>query len=238
MGRNYWGDGIDQASGIEITPDNGFVIVGLTYSGGAGSTDILIAKFRDNGELEWAKAIGGRRAESGNWDGIRMAKDGGYVFCGESESFGTGKDLLIVKLSKDGTLDWSKVIGGDGDDAGWTVTPTEDGGYIAGGRFQEESNLPQQNMDIPVVKLDSNGNFVWGTLLGDDSFQEIEEIKETSDGFVLAGVTAGKFFIAKLSKDGLVPNSNFARRFTPKILSSTNPKITSLDFETIDITSQ
>jgi len=213
--KTIGGDGLEHAAGIENTPDKGFVIAGITNSRGAGSVDSFIAKLKSNGELEWAKAIGGRKTDSDNWDGIRVTKDEGYIICGESELFGVGKDLLITKLRKDGTLEWSKVIGGDGDDACWTVTPTQDGGYIAGGRFQV--NMLSPNMDIPFVKLDSNGNFVWGTLLGDDSFQEIEEIKETEDGYILAGVTSGKFFIAKLNRDGLVPNSRFIRRFTPKI---------------------
>jgi len=233
--KTIGGKNREGSSAIEITPDNGFVIAGITFE--AGSVDTLIAKLNENGELKWAKAVGGGRVDSDNWDGVRITKDGGYILGGESDSFGRGKELSIVKLNKDGIVEWSKVIGGDGDDACWTVTPTSDGGYIAGGRYQVEGDFQKGNMDIPVIKLDRDGNLIWATIIGDPSFQEIEEIKEVEDGYVLAGVTSGKFFIAKLNKNGLIPGSKFTRMLTPKI-SSSQVKTTSLNFITTDITSK
>ena len=40
----------------------------------------------------------------------------------------------IVKLDANGTIQWDKTIGGNGEDELYALEPTTDNGYIAGGR--------------------------------------------------------------------------------------------------------
>ncbi len=232
----------EHGEGIERTPDSGYVIVGLT-SAGAGPTDVLVIKIDQNGNLEWARIVGGAGLECSNWDGIRQTQNGGYVIGGKTTSFGAGdENYFLVKLQSNANLDWCRVIGESRDDACWTITPTSDGGYIAGGRFQDPDH-PYDPSDVLLVRLDNNAQFVWATKLADNKFQEIEEVKEIENGYVIAGATGVTystgldFLVAKLDTEGLVPGSGYTTHITPNIIS---PSLSSIPISltTKDVTSQ
>lgn len=241
--KTIGGSGTDQSAGVARTRDGGFVLVGLTNSGGAGSQDSLVIKLGGSGDVEWAEAVGGKQAESGNWDGIRQTRDNGYILGGTTKSFGAGDDdLFLVKLKADGSLDWSRAVGESGTDACWTLTQTSDGGYIAGGKIQDPSR-PSDRGDVLLVRLDSNANFLWAKKLGDETFQEIEEIKEIEGGYVIAGVTnstglgVGDFLLAKLNSSGSVDGSAYVASTSPGFVSAT-PTVTPLPWTAADVISR
>lgn len=240
--KTIGGPRIDHGSGIIRTQDGGYAIAGLTHSGGAGGQDALVLKLDKDGDLEWAKAIGGPGLESDNWDGIRQTQDGGFVIGGATKSFGVSNEAFyFAKLQSDGSLEWAKVIDSGNRDACWTVTPTTDGGYIAGGVY--ESNPRTDPGNVLLVRLDKNANFLWATKLADSTFQEIEEVKEIESGYVIAGVTnslglhRGDFLVAKLDTTGLVPGSGYTTRITPNIVSAPM-RVTPLSLTATDVTSQ
>lgn len=225
--------GLEHASGIVRTQDGGYAISGMTNSGGAGRSDVLILKLDMNNNLQWAKAVGSTNNESCNWDGIRQTSDGGFFIGGTITPPGGSDDFYFVKLQSNGNLDWAKVIIGENRDACWTVTPTTDGGYIAGGLYEGIPTIDGGN--VLLVRLDRDANFLWATRLADTTFQEIEEIKEIEDGYVIAGVTHGDFLVAKLNMAGLVPGSSYTTRITPSIISP-SIGVTPLSLVTTDVT--
>jgi len=74
----------------------------------AGATgippDFWVLKLSPSGEVEWQKAYGGDQAERRS-ESIEMTTDGGYITGGTSQSFGTGNDVLVLKLKQDGSID-------------------------------------------------------------------------------------------------------------------------------------
>ena len=59
---------------------DGFVVAGYTFGGAGGNADILIARFDADGDLSWAKSLGGPGRDYGY--GITVSDDGGIAIAG------------------------------------------------------------------------------------------------------------------------------------------------------------
>lgn len=65
---------------------------------------------------------------------IQRTSDGGFIVTGETKSFGTGKsDVYLLKLNAAGGLSWTQTYGTKGEDVGYSVKQTLDGGYVITG---------------------------------------------------------------------------------------------------------
>ena len=93
------------------------------------------------------KVIGGTDDEFAY--SIQQTSDGGYIVAGESWSFSSSYDFLIIKLNSSGNIQWAKTIGGTNDDTASSIQQTSDGGYIVAG-YNSAASL--------IIKLNSSGN--------------------------------------------------------------------------------
>jgi len=108
----------------------------------------------------FCKTIGGPASEAGN--SLIQTSDGGYAIAGTTSSFGAGEaDVYVVKLDANGNLQWTKTIGGESDDRGFSLIQTSDGGYAIAGATNSFSAG-----GVYVVKLDANGNLQWTKTIG------------------------------------------------------------------------
>lgn len=121
--------------------------------------------------------------------GLATTSDGGCVAVGETNGWSANYDINVVKLSSNGTTQWSKVLGTVSDiDYAWTVKQTSDGGYIIGGN----SVVNSATGDIILIKLDASGNVVWSKMIGDGnvSLNTCRSIIQTSTGnYLMSGYT-------------------------------------------------
>ena len=77
-------------------------MVGRTDSDGAGSADVLIAKYNSAGALQWGRTLGATGGEIGNAVAIDSADN--IIVVGWTSSDGAGgDDVLIAKLPPDGS---------------------------------------------------------------------------------------------------------------------------------------
>jgi hypothetical protein len=80
---------------------------------------------------------------------------GGIVMTGYTASTGAGGfDMWVVKTKRDGTPLWQAALGGKGNDFGFAVTGTSDGGAVVAG-------AADGGTAIWIVKLDGDGKTVW-----------------------------------------------------------------------------
>jgi len=182
--KTYGGTNHDAAGSVITTADGGCLIVGTTYSYGAGGADLYILKTDADGESLWAVTHGGTQSETG-WS-VKETGDGGYVIGGQTLSYGAGdQDVYIVRTDSAGGLVWMKTYGGSGDDRGFSVEATLDGGYLTAGRTY---SFGVGGADIYVVKTDSAGDSIWtktyGSLINDEANAVLEE---PSGVLVIAG---------------------------------------------------
>jgi hypothetical protein len=81
---------------------------------------------------------------------------------------------------------WSRTYGGSATDWCYCGQPTEDGGYILGGKT---SSLGTD--DVYLVKTDAEGVLLWERIFGGDCEELAYDLKQTRDGgFILAGKLA------------------------------------------------
>ena len=140
---------------------------------------------------------------------IQQTEDGGYIVAGYTDSFGSGGfDIWVLKLSTEGTVIWEKTYGRLYNDYTRSIQQTTDGGYVVAGYTAQSIN---ENFDLLVLKLDSNGNITWNKTYGVSGSENSRDIQQTLDGgYIVAGYVESvgdettDFWILKLDESGNV----------------------------------
>ncbi|HRH62198.1 MAG TPA: T9SS type A sorting domain-containing protein [Bacteroidia bacterium] len=106
---------------------------------------------------------------------IDTTKDGGYIVSGASFGNINGNNFLVTKVDKNGNTEWDFhntqfQVSGDSDNAINQVRQTLDGCYIGVGTIKTHAN--PTNLDLLLVKLDSNGNLIWRKMYDIDPYLE------------------------------------------------------------------
>ena len=206
---------------IAETGDGGYLVGGSFLSGTvdlgneiiltnhSGFRDGMIIKCSENGEVEWAKAIGGTGSDSVN--SVLICNDSSYLVCGSfcSKSidlgngiildgknyYSTDNDGMMIKYSINGEVEWAKSIGGGSQECIKSVALTSDGGYIVGGYFNTQSLdlgndvflSAKDYEDGMVIKYNSSGEAEWAYEIGDKGSDYIYSVAETIDGNYVVG---------------------------------------------------
>jgi len=131
-------------------------------------------------------AIGGVGYDYGR--SIVQTTDGGYVVAGYTNSYGVGnRDVFIIKMDNTGNISWTRTVGGSGNDYGYSIIQTTDGGYVVAGNT---NSYGAGNDDIYIIKLDNTGNVSWTRTVGGSLNDYSYSIVQTTDGgYVVAGNT-------------------------------------------------
>ncbi|HSE43384.1 MAG TPA: hypothetical protein VLH08_21675, partial [Acidobacteriota bacterium] len=182
--KQFTGFDSDSANSIQQTLNGGYILVGYTYSYGAGGSDGWIIRLDEAGNPVWQKTFGGPGVFD-SFNDVREVADGGFVIAGVYES-GSISNGWIIKLNSSGTLQWQKIIPGNSNLVAKSIQQTNDGGYIVGGTA--DIGL---NNELWLTKLDSSGNIQWQKAYGgSDPFDQLSSMQQTVDGgFILAGTT-------------------------------------------------
>ncbi len=161
-----------------------------------------VIKLDSNGNLQWSRRIGGGGNDYST--SITQAADGSYLITGFTLSFGQGGyDIYIVKLDANGNLQWTKTIGGLGDEQSFSIIQTNDGGFAIAGFT---SSFGQGAQDVYLIKLDSNGYIQWTRTIGGPVTERGYDLVQTTNGeYVITGIrvmnTSDVLFI-KLDANG------------------------------------
>jgi len=185
--NTFGGASSDISHSLIQTSDGGYLLGGRTNSFGNGNYDMYLVKTDVNGSEEWSKTFGGTASDVGY--SVIQSSDGGYLFLGETESFGNGStDMYLVKTDANGNEEWSKTYGGTQFERGWSVLKLLDGGYLLGGYTGSFGNGAG---DMYLVKTDATGLEEWSNTFGGTDLDIIRSAIQTSDGgYLLGGYTA------------------------------------------------
>ncbi len=213
--KTYGGSNTDIAYSIKQTSDDGYIVVGETYSY-EGKKDIWALKLDENGSVEWQQLYGSSYNNNTLAPvddipySVQQTSDGGYIIVGESESEDGYADIFVMKLDKDGIDEWQKFYEGPYDDRAYSVQQTSDGGYIVVG---ETVSTEYGDTDLFVMKLDEDGNKEWQKVYGGSDDDTAHYVQEVDSGYIIAGETwsedngienhgGGDFWLLKLDRDG------------------------------------
>ncbi len=210
LGNMVWqaiigGEQEEEGYAVQQTADGGFVAAGHTQSYGAGDFDAYLVKTDAQGNVVWQATYGGLLGDYAR--SVALTSEGGYVLGGWAESFGSSDDFYLVVTDSGGNLVWQNHYGGPGQDIGYCVRQTADGGFILGGG--SESFSLDQDRDFYVVKTDASGNEQWESIIGTTSDDECLALALTGDGGYILGGYSGiggfgstDFYVVKLDSGG------------------------------------
>jgi type IX secretion system substrate protein len=149
--------------------------------------------------IQWQVSLGGSKNDFAY--ALERTSDGGYIVAGQTasnDSEVTGNhgvnDYWVVKLSETGSIQWTRCLGGTGDQKARAVQQTTDGGYIIAGTSKDTVNgditVIDSSYDYWVVKLDDTGAIKWQKSYGGTGNDIATAIIQTSDGgYMVAGST-------------------------------------------------
>ncbi len=179
--RMFGSDGIDVFADLIATPDSGYIAVGLTDTPN-DFENIYVVKVDNNGNTVFEKNFGGPQKDVGL--SIAAADDGGYVMTGGTKSVSVGEeDLFLFKIDAAGDSLWFKTYGTVGNDPGYGINSTDDGGFIVSGLFNWS--------DAWLLKADANGDTVWTKTFGGSDYDEANFPIQTADhGYIFCGSTS------------------------------------------------
>ena len=180
--KTYGGNYGDVGTSVQQTLDGGYIVTGTTHSS-SYDTDIYLIKTDSNGDTLWTKTYG----ESDNDEGysVQQSNDEGYIITGQTTSIDGDKDLFLIKTDEVGETIWDRTYGGYGDDIGYSVQQTTDGGYIVTGLL---NNYDTGYSDVYLLKTDNNGDTLW-TKTYDRNWDDVGySVQQTTDGgYIITG---------------------------------------------------
>lgn len=181
--RTYGGPDIEIAYQVIATSDGGYALFGYNGTVGPDSSDYLLIKTDENGNMEWNRTYAGPRFDMGS--SLVEASDGGYVLAGYTNSFGGLTDGWVVKTDEFGNMEWNKTYGGWNYDLINSIIASPDGGYVMVGNTDSSID---GDYDVWLIKIDEFGNVEWEQTYGRTPFQSFSDflrpcsLTRTSDG--------------------------------------------------------
>ena len=200
----------------ETTLDGGYVLGGIVADG-AVSRPIII-KIGCAGAVDWVKTLGPSSTIQNVFTRVAATPDSGAVMVCNVGQF-NAYSIVVLRVDKDGNTLWRKIVNqNSGDNGGYGIANTDDGGFIVTGYTNRYgSETPGSAFrDVYLFKLDGAGNLLWTKTYGNNSaYDEGTSVIQTSDGgYAVCGriIDQGTFY-AYLLKTDPVGNPEFLRTY-------------------------
>ncbi|WP_294300444.1 T9SS type A sorting domain-containing protein [uncultured Chryseobacterium sp.] len=230
QGEEVWekyfsGKNHDFLSATVGTQEGGYLLAGTSYSGkglgkeeeSKGGSDFWLIRINEFGDELWQKTMGGASDEEAR--AVIQTTDFGFFVAGNVQNSNKGygsKDVLVVRLDKNGKELSQLVLGGKGLDEVEKMIPTIDGGALLGiysrsgealgsGKPQTGSTAQPANPsstarsyqpkasrnygegDYWIVKLSKDGKVEWEKNFGGTGDDHLRTLAMTSTGYVIGG---------------------------------------------------
>lgn len=195
------------AGNFEGTADFNPDPVAVTNLVSAGYDDVFVGKYSNSGNLIWVKKATGSSLDYGT--GLELDASGNAYVIGwfiNTVDFDPGNgvanlttsgnwDAFIWKLDNAGNYVWAKQLVGASGIGGQSIGLDATGNVYAAGYFLGSIDLDPGpgtdmhtsvagNEDMFLVKLNNNGDFVWGNTFGDVNADRCNSIDVDADGTV------------------------------------------------------
>ena len=202
--KNYGGSRDDRGQSVVEVSGIGYALLGYSMSNDGdasrneGFHDNWVILIDSIGNIIWEKSYGFSGHDHAY--NIIKTKDGNLFFNGfldvtasrglgstekveKSIKHGVG-EFWCHKIDLDGNILWRKYFGGTNNDRSYDSIETADGDFIIVGSSESTDNdisSPKGSYDIWVIKLTSNGDFLWERSYGGSKYETANSIIQSSD---------------------------------------------------------
>ncbi|MFK7903596.1 MAG: hypothetical protein AB8B69_00650, partial [Chitinophagales bacterium] len=199
--KTYGGKKNEVGRKFVLTNDGGFILIGYTASGTTigNNSDVYVVKTDSFGNIEWEKNYGDEVVNSGY--SIQETQDGGYIIGLINARIGGNKnDASLIKLDKNGEVEWHQYYQEIGRNYGGYCIQTLDGGYMMAGGVSRMAYL---------VKTDALGEIVWEKFFDLDFNRHVfTGIMQLNDGNLIINGGVEMPFEANHNFEGLLMKLN------------------------------
>ncbi|MEC5171292.1 T9SS type A sorting domain-containing protein [Chryseobacterium nepalense] len=206
QGEEVWekyfsGQNHDFLSATVNTQDGGFVLAGTSFSGkgldkkedSKGGSDFWLIRINEFGDELWQKTIGSNSDEEAR--AVIQTTDMGFFVAGNVQNSAKGygsKDVLVIRLDKNGKELSQLILGGKGLDEVEKMIPTKDGGALLGvySRSNAGGSKKTENFgegDYWIIKLSKDGKVEWEKNFGGKGDDHLRTLALTSTGYLIGG---------------------------------------------------
>jgi hypothetical protein len=155
LGQKYPNITVDASGNVYLAGSfsSSTLTFGSTTLRNAGKSDIFLVKYDPNGQLLWAKSVGGEGDEEPR--GIAVDAQGNIYITGYFGSYnltigsttlrstkgieGLSSDIFVMKYGPNGQVVWAKSIGGWANEGGEDITVDASGNIYVTGTFWSDS---------------------------------------------------------------------------------------------------
>ncbi|ASW76315.1 secretion protein [Chryseobacterium piperi] len=199
--KYFAGNNHDYLSATVNTQEGGALLAGTSHSGkgldkkedSKGGSDIWLIRINEFGDELWQKTLGGSSDEEAR--AVVQTTDLGYVVAANVQNSSKGygsKDVLIIKLDKNGKEISQLVLGGKNLDEVEKMIPTKDGGVLVGiysrsgiGGTKQTENFGEG--DYYIIKLSKDLKVEWEKNFGGTGDDHLRTLALTSTGYMIGG---------------------------------------------------
>lgn len=204
--KTYGDDYSNIGQSVWQCDDGGYFITGTTYVWLSAIGWVYLIRTDSLGNVLWTNTFDDIDEDFG-YSGQQTA-DGGYIVTGQTEKiYNEMYDVLLLKLSANGIIDWVRTYGDDNNrETGSCVQQTTDGGYIIAGSKWTTSN----SNEVYLVKTDSYGETLWSRTYGGEKSDYGLSVQQTTDGgYIITGVyqdnnDTRRVYLIKTDENGII----------------------------------
>ena len=152
--------------------------------------DLILIKYNSSGTRQWTQQFGSSGSDYAR--GISLDSSGNIYVVGDtsgglgSNSNSGSEDLFLIKYNSSGNLQWTQQMGTFSNDVAFDVaTDSLGNSYVTGYTGASlDGNTYSGELDLFLVKYDSNGNKSWTKQLGTSTSDYARGVSVDADGNV------------------------------------------------------
>lgn len=216
------GTNVDEGNSVTVDLSGNVIITGYfssptitfgtyTLTNSGSGKDIYVIKYDANGNIMWAKSVGGSGSDEGRF--VNSDLTGNILLTGKFSSpnitFGTttltslgSDDIFLAKFDTNGNTIWARSAGGTNTEVGESVDTDYNGNIFLTGHFTSApiafgtTTLSNSNFNnsLFIAKYDSNGIFQWVKEGGGPSSNYALSVSSDNSGnAIITGLFTGTF---------------------------------------------
>jgi hypothetical protein len=176
--------GEEMANCVRQTPDNGYVICGVTSSADELSSNIYLLKTDESGNLLWSRNFGSSISVDVGKK-VLVLESGELVVVGFTNSSDIhGYDILVLKTDEHGNELWRNTFGGENWDFGHDIILLPNGNYAVAGSTYSFGN---GDSDGYFVEITPSGTEVRSATFGTQAREEFHGLTYQDDRLYFCG---------------------------------------------------